>query len=100
MEGGRGRRKVTHPASLGISCKKWVLSFVSIGGGKGETTHQLLRGWQPQKEMFFIWKKWLQRSNWNETEESDWEVVRQVFLEISLPCPAYLITWLTSREEA
>lgn len=26
-------------------------------------THQLLRGWQPQKETFFIWKKWLQRSN-------------------------------------
>lgn len=26
--------------------------------------HQLLRGWHPQKEMFFIWKKWLQRSNW------------------------------------
>lgn len=25
-----------------------------------EGSHQLLRGWQPQNEMFFIWKKWLQ----------------------------------------
>lgn len=32
---------------------------VSVAGA----SHQLFRGWQPQKEMFFIWKKWLQRSN-------------------------------------
>lgn len=26
----------------------------------GAVSYQLLRGWQPQNEMFFIWKKWLQ----------------------------------------
>lgn len=25
-----------------------------------------MRGWQPQKEMFFIWKKWLQCWNWSQ----------------------------------
>ena len=35
----------------------------SRGLREGEVSYQLLRGWQPQNEMFFIWKKWLQR--WN-----------------------------------
>lgn len=30
-----------------------------------------MRGWQPQKEMFFIWKKWLQCWNWTEQRGRD-----------------------------
>lgn len=31
-------------------------------------SYQLFFGWHPQKEMFFIWKKWLHLSNWREGE--------------------------------
>ena len=37
---------------------------------EGEASYQLLRGWQPQNEMFFIWKKWLQCWNWKRRQKS------------------------------
>lgn len=40
----------------------------AVGTQDRQVPHQLLRGWQPQKEMFFIWKKWLQRWNWSRSK--------------------------------
>lgn len=46
----------------------FVLYIVFNHKVTAECFYQLFFGWHPQKEMFFIWKKWLHLSNWKKTD--------------------------------
>ena len=55
---------LTSWSHVGGAAGQWGCVWAALGcaGGPqgGAVSYQLLRGWQPQNEMFFIWKKWLQ----------------------------------------